>query len=260
MGQAIQRHRWVDPLPAHGPGPPLARRSSSSSRTSRCSSSPCAKGTFRTGFHGPPETLGPGELPGRDQRSFARQLRRTRSSTADWRPCCASCIGYPLAYTIAFRGGRYKNLLLFLVIAPFFTSFLIRTISWKIILGNDGPFLAIVRDGIGAGARPNFSVIGTPLAVVSGLTYEFLPFMVLPLYVSLEKVDRRLIEAAQDLYAGPWRPAGTIVGAIVGGLLAVALVVGLGYASLVGDAANPILVLRGVRRSGPSPGWSSAPG
>ena len=110
-------------------------------------------------------------------------------------------IGYPLAYGIAFRGGRYKSLLLFLVIAPFFTSFLIRTISWRIILGNDGPFLAIVRDVLHL-VPDNFSVIGTPLAVVGGLTYQFLPFMVLPLYVSLEKVDRRLIEAAQDLYAG----------------------------------------------------------
>ena len=88
-------------------------------------------------------------------------------------------IGFPVAYTIAIRGGRYKNLVLFLVIAPFFTSFLIRTISWKIILGNDGPFLAIVRDTLGV-VPANFTIIGTPLAVVAGLTYEFLPFMVLP--------------------------------------------------------------------------------
>ena len=120
-------------------------------------------------------------------------------------------IGYPLAYGIAFRGGRYKNLLLFLVIAPFFTSFLIRTISWKIILGNDGAFLSIVRDVLGI-VPPNFSILGTPLAVVSGLTYQFLPFMVLPLYVSLEKIDRRLIEAAKDLYAGPWRQGGALLG------------------------------------------------
>ena len=120
-------------------------------------------------------------------------------------------IGYPLAYGIAFRGGRYKTLLLFLVIAPFFTSFLIRTISWKIILGNDGAFLSIIRDQLGI-VPPNFSILGTPLAVVAGLTYEFLPFMVLPLYVSLEKIDRRLIEAAQDLYAGPWRHGGALIG------------------------------------------------
>ncbi len=137
-------------------------------------------------------------------------------------------IGYPLAYGIAFRGGRYKNLLLFLVIAPFFTSFLIRTISWRIILGNDGAFLSVIRDGLGI-VPPNFSILGTPLAVVSGLTYQFLPFMVLPLYVSLEKIDRRLIEAAKDLYAGPWRPRGTIVGGISGAALALVIMAALGY-------------------------------
>ena len=124
-------------------------------------------------------------------------------------------IGYPLAYGIAFRGGRYKNVLLFLVIAPFFTSFLIRTISWKIILGNDGAFLVDHPRRAWASCPPNFSILGTPLAVVSGLTYQFLPFMVLPLYVSLEKIDRRLIEAARDLYAGPWRRGGAIVGGVV---------------------------------------------
>ena len=112
-------------------------------------------------------------------------------------------VGYPLAYTIAFRGGRYKNLLLFLVISPFFTSFLIRTISWKIILGDDGPFLEIVRDILHL-VPTNFSVLGSAVAVVAGLTYEFLPFMTLPLYVSLEKIDRSLIEAAHDLYASRW--------------------------------------------------------
>jgi spermidine/putrescine transport system permease protein len=113
-------------------------------------------------------------------------------------------VGYPLAYGIAFRGGRYKNLLLFLVIAPFFTSFLIRVISWRIILGDQGVFLAVIRDFFGI-VPGNFSVIGTPLAVVSGLTYQFLPFMVLPLYVALEKVDPRLVEAANDLYASRWQ-------------------------------------------------------
>ncbi|HYN70518.1 MAG TPA: ABC transporter permease, partial [Candidatus Eisenbacteria bacterium] len=138
-------------------------------------------------------------------------------------------IGYPLAYGIAFRGGRYKTLLLFLVIAPFFTNFLIRTISWKILLGNDGPALAILRDGLGLVPR-NFNILGTPLAVVSGLTYQFLPFMVLPLYVALEKIDQRLLEAARDLYAGPWRRPGVIVGGIGGALLATAFLLGLGYA------------------------------
>jgi len=122
-------------------------------------------------------------------------------------------IGFPVAYTIAFRGGRYKNLILFLVIAPFFTSFLIRTISWKILLGDEGPLLAPLRHGLGlidanipllghAGLSDGrFSILNTAVAQVAGLTYNFLPFMILPLYVALEKIDVRLIEAAEDLYA-----------------------------------------------------------
>jgi len=122
-------------------------------------------------------------------------------------------IGFPVAYTIAFRGGRYKNLILFLVIAPFFTSFLIRTISWKILLGDEGPLLAPLRHGLGlidanipllghAGLIDGrFSILNTAVAQVAGLTYNFLPFMILPLYVALEKIDVRLIEAAEDLYA-----------------------------------------------------------
>ena len=108
-------------------------------------------------------------------------------------------ISYPLAYTIAFRGGRFKNLLLFLVVAPFFTSFLLRTLSWKIILGDSGIFLGPLKD---IGILPeDFRLLATPIAVISGITYNFLPFMTLPIYVSLEKVDRRLVEAAEDLYA-----------------------------------------------------------
>ena len=109
-------------------------------------------------------------------------------------------IGFPVAYTIAFRGGKYKNLLLFLVIAPFFTSFLIRTISWKILLGDEGPILAPLKHSLGI-LPGTFSILGTPVAQVFGITYNFLPFMILPLYVALEKIDFRLIEAAEDLYA-----------------------------------------------------------
>jgi spermidine/putrescine transport system permease protein len=135
----------------------------------------------------------------------------------------AFALGFPLAYAIAFRGGAYKNVLLFLVIAPFFTSFLLRTISWKIILADSGIILAPLKE---LGIVPqDFRLLATPAAVIAGITYNFLPFMTLPLYVALEKIDRRLIEAAQDLYAGPWRPRGTIVGVVVGGLLGV--VVGL---------------------------------
>jgi spermidine/putrescine transport system permease protein len=113
-------------------------------------------------------------------------------------------IGFPVAYTVAFRGGRYKNLLLFLVIAPFFTSFLIRTISWKILLGDEGPVLGPLKHVLNV-LPGDFSVIQTPISQVAGLTYNFLPFMILPLYVALEKIDPRLIEAANDLYAGRWQ-------------------------------------------------------
>ena len=108
-------------------------------------------------------------------------------------------IGYPMAYTIAFRGGRYKNILLLLVILPFFTAYIIRTLAWKLILADNGFFLGSLKDLgiIGEG----FRLIATPVAVISGLTYNFLPFMVLPLYVALEKIDPKLIEAATDLYA-----------------------------------------------------------
>ena len=97
-------------------------------------------------------------------------------------------IAYPLAYTIAFRGGRYKNLLLFLVIAPFFTSFLLRTQSWKIILGDDGILFGPLKD-LGF-LPPEFRVLATPAAVVAGITYNFLPFMTLPIYV-VAREDRR---------------------------------------------------------------------
>ena len=135
----------------------------------------------------------------------------------------AFALGFPLAYAIAFRGGAYKNVLLFLVIAPFFTSFLLRTISWKIILADNGLVLGPLKD---IGILPDeFRLLATPAAVVAGITYNFLPFMTLPLYVALEKIDKRLIEAAEDLYAGPWRPQGTVAGLVIGGVLG--LVVGL---------------------------------
>jgi spermidine/putrescine transport system permease protein len=111
----------------------------------------------------------------------------------------AFALGFPLAYAIAFRGGAYKNVLLFLVIAPFFTSFLLRTISWKIILADSGLVLGPLKD---IGLVPEeFRLLATPAAVVAGITYNFLPFMVLPLYVALEKIDPKLVEAATDLYA-----------------------------------------------------------
>ncbi len=108
-------------------------------------------------------------------------------------------VGYPVAYTIAFRGGRYKNILLLLVILPFFTAYIIRTLSWKLILADNGFALGTLKD-IGI-LDDGFRLIATPIAVIRGLTYNFLPFMILPLYVALEKIDWRLVEAATDLYA-----------------------------------------------------------
>jgi spermidine/putrescine transport system permease protein len=119
-------------------------------------------------------------------------------------------VGYPLAYLIAIKAGRYRNLLLVLVIAPFFTSFLIRTLAWKTILADGGPVVGFLNSAHilditnALGWTNGDRVLATPLAVVTGLTYNFLPFMILPLYTSLERIDQRLHEAAGDLYATPW--------------------------------------------------------
>ena len=115
---------------------------------------------------------------------------------------CCLVLGYVLAYAIAFKAGRWKILMLVLVIAPFFTSFLVRTLSWKLILADNGfvvdtlQFLQLVGD--------DGRLLATPFAVVAGLTYNFLPFMVLPLFASLDKIDPRLVEASNDLYANPF--------------------------------------------------------
>ena len=110
-------------------------------------------------------------------------------------------LGYPLAYAIAFKSGRWKNFLLVLVIAPFFTSFLVRTLSWQLLLADNGVAVNVLKALHVLG--PQGHLLATPFAVVTGLTYNFLPFMVLPLYASLEKIDPRLLEAGSDLYANP---------------------------------------------------------
>ena len=116
-------------------------------------------------------------------------------------------IGYPLAYVIAFRGGKYRTLMLGLVVIPFFTSYLIRTIAWRSILSDNGVATGFI-DAVGAtwffeaaNIMDNGRLINTPAAVIFGLTYNFLPFMILPIYVSLEKIDVRLLDAAKDLYS-----------------------------------------------------------
>jgi spermidine/putrescine transport system permease protein len=127
---------------------------------------------------------------------YGRSFRYAATATV-----LALVISYPLAYAIAFKAGRWKNLLLLLVVAPFFTSFLIRTLSWKIILADNGWVVGALK---AVGVLPeNGRLLATSIAVIAGLTYNFLPFMTLPLYAALERLDPKVIEAAADLYASP---------------------------------------------------------
>jgi spermidine/putrescine transport system permease protein len=108
-------------------------------------------------------------------------------------------LAYPMAYWIAFKGGRHKSTYLFLILLPFFVTFVIRTISWQFVLADNGIVLGHLKSW---GLLPeNFHVLATSYAVVGGLVYNFLPFMVLPIYVALERIDRSLLEAASDLFA-----------------------------------------------------------
>jgi spermidine/putrescine transport system permease protein len=111
----------------------------------------------------------------------------------------ALLVSYPLAYWIAFRGGRWKNLFLLLVIAPFFVTYLIRTLAWETILSDGGVVVSIMRSLHVIG--PDGRLLATSAAVICGITYNFLPFMVLPIYVSLDQLDERLLDAAKDLYS-----------------------------------------------------------
>lgn len=108
-------------------------------------------------------------------------------------------ISYPMMYWIAFRGGHRKNLYLLLILLPFFTPFLIRTLMWKFVLADQGFFLDALKDAGVVGE--SFRFLNTAVAVVGGMTYNFLPFMALPLYVALERMDKAMIDAAQDLYS-----------------------------------------------------------
>ncbi len=108
-------------------------------------------------------------------------------------------IAFPLAYFIAYKAGRWKNFLLLLVVLPFFVSYVLRTVSWQLILNDNGWVVSRFQD-VGLISEDG-RLLASTKAVIAGITYNFLPFMALPLYVSLEKIDRRLIEAATDLYA-----------------------------------------------------------
>ena len=107
-------------------------------------------------------------------------------------------LAYPLAYAIAFKAGRFRNAMLFAVVAPFFTTYLIRTLAWQTILADQSPVTEFMH---AIGLAPSGHVLATSFAVIAGLTYNFLPFMILPIYASLERIDVRLIEAGKDLYA-----------------------------------------------------------
>jgi spermidine/putrescine transport system permease protein len=143
-------------------------------------------------------------------------------------------LAFPLAYVLAFKAGRYKNLLLGLVILPFFVTFLIRTIAWKTILADDG----VVVDVLGAiGLLPSEGrLLSTSWAVIGGLAYNWIIFMILPLYVSLEKIDPRLLEASKDLYSTNRRTFGKVIMPLaLPGVLAGSMLV---FIPSVGDFIN----------------------
>lgn len=129
-----------------------------------------------------------------NQEQFARSFIFALCATV-----IALAIAYPLAYAIAFKAGRFKNFLLVLVVAPFLVSFLLRTVAWKQILGEEGFVVPTLRT-IGL-ISESTTLTSTSFAVVMGMTYNFLPFMTLPLYASLERIDPRTMEASGDLYA-----------------------------------------------------------
>jgi spermidine/putrescine transport system permease protein len=132
------------------------------------------------------------------QDQFIRSIRYAGIATI-----IALIVSYPLAYWIAFRAGRWRNLFLLMVIAPFFVTYLIRTLAWETILSDNG-FVVNTLQTLGV-LSSDGRLLATSTAVIAGITYNFLPFMVLPLYVSLEQMDARLIEAAQDLYASKFK-------------------------------------------------------
>ncbi len=164
------------------------------------------EGTFETGFDFVWRFENYTDVLDRFQEQFLRSFQYAGIATL-----LAFIIGYPLAYAIAFRGGRFKNYLLFLVVLPFFTTYLIRTLAWQTILSDEGTLVSSLSDaGVmdvldGLGVSMNGRLLATPTAVVTAITYNFLPFMVLPIYVSLDRIDRRLVDAAHDLYGGPAR-------------------------------------------------------
>lgn len=131
------------------------------------------------------------------QQQFLRSVVYSGLTTA-----AALLLAYPMTYWIAFYGGRFKTSILLLILLPFFVSFVIRTVQWRFLLGDNGLLFGPLKD---LGLLPDaFRVLATPFAVVAGMTYNYLPFTALPLYVALERIDERLVEAAKDLYSSKW--------------------------------------------------------
>lgn len=183
-----------------------------------------SRGSFSAGFEGPPGVW----VVDNYHEALTSFGRNVENSLVFGALATAACliVGFPLAYAISLANPRLQAILVLLVIAPFFTSFVIRVISWKVLLGDRGPISSLVVDQLGILA-PGQSILGTPTAVVAGITYMLMPFAVLPLYATLQRVPRSLVEAAQDLYAGHlgWRGAlgGGLAGAVVGYAFAVGL-------------------------------------
>ena len=150
-------------------------------------------GTLETGFRFNWQWSNYGDALSLYDSTFLRSFYYAGAATL-----IALVISYPLAYAIAFKGGRWKNAMLFAVIAPFFTTYLIRTYAWQTILSDQSPVVSVLNS---LGLAPGGRVLATAGAVIAGITYNFLPFMVLPIYASLERIDPGLIEAAKDLYA-----------------------------------------------------------
>ena len=149
-------------------------------------------------------------------------------------------IGYPVAYYIAIFGGRWKNLLLALVVLPFFVNYLVRTYAWIAMLGDEG----LVNGALGGDIR----FLNTPYAVIGGLTYGFLAFMILPVYGSLDRMDPSLIEAGKDLYGGPWQTfrhvtwPHTIQGVLAGSVLVFLPAVGDFVAATLLGGPNEVMI------------------
>jgi spermidine/putrescine transport system permease protein len=154
-----------------------------------------------------PNPDGPGYIPAFDVGNYVTAVQEylpqfLRSfGYAAMATIAALLLAYPLAYFIAFKAGRWRNLMLILIVAPFFCSFLVRTNAWKSILADESWISGIINLFIPGG---QIQILSTWIAVVAGITYNFLPFMILPLYASLERIDPRLIEAAGDLYSRPF--------------------------------------------------------